>query len=223
LCANKYFIVALKGEMNLTILEQVIFNISVLLSFLAPIDNLTEVDTLQPDVYPHVYIVPQHELALATCGCPCEISGAYLGKQFIGGYTAHTIVMGGVVNKLGDPLFTPNDKDWQGVLFHELDHHRQFLNGDMEITKDLDDEALEFYVELMEEKTYQNQNQFLLFNRMPTMNVEDGAMESTQWAAGETVCKSGVKPIPNDEKPDILDLVEFYDMGLIEIYRNKYH
>lgn len=207
----------------MTILEQIIFNVSVLLSLLAPMDNITEVETLQKDVYPHVFIIPQDELALATCGCPCDIAGAYLGKNHIAGYEAHIIIMGGVRDMDGEPMFTPNDKDWQGVLFHELDHHRQFLNGDMEIVRYADDEVLEFYVELMEEMTYQHQNRFLLINNVPTIDTSHGAQDSTKWASGETNCAPGFTPIPEDESHDLLNLIEFYDTGLIDVYRSKYH
>jgi len=212
-------------------IETVINSLIVLLSLLSPIEDFTSEQQLAKDVFPHVYIVPQEELALSVCGCPCSIGGSYLFKRYVGGIEAHTIVMGGIdmdYHFLGHDVSVvfPDTPNWNSTLFHELQHHRQVLAYDLYELEDTikdDDEVTKFVHQYMEEEAYMVQNEYNKMMGLPPLEIDYHTSNSMSWSAGESKCAPGVIPIPEEERFDLIDLIEFYDEGMIKVYTDKYH
>ena len=212
-------------------IESLIQSLVMILATLSPIEGFSPEQQLESGVFPHVYIVPQEELAMVACGCPCAATGAYLGRQYVGGIESHIIVMGGIekdfvfLEEEASVVFT-NTPYWHAVLYHELDHHRQFLSTDFETLAkqyEHDREVAMFVRLLMEEEAYVHHNDYHMIVGLPPLQIKGKVSDSLSYASGEKTCPPGVIPIPPEERFNILDLIEFYDEGMIKIYTDKYH
>lgn len=202
----------------MTILENIILSISMVLSVIAPSKEVSYEMQTSPEYFPHVYVIPQQELALAACGCSCNVGGVYTGFEYMDGMYAMTLIMGGTPDAK-----IPMDNAWNSVLFHELDHHRQQLSGRMNGSDQYDEEWLMEFRQEMEQEAYMHQNGFNLMYGLPIEDVRTRTDKSTHMSEGTAECADGSTPIAYENRPRLLDLVEFYDDGMIEVYRKNYH
>ena len=212
-------------------IESIIQSLVMFLAVLSPVDGFNPEQQLEKEVYPHVYIVPREELTMAVCGCDCDIGGMYLGKRYVGGEIVHTIIMGGIERNftfLGQNISVlfPDIPQWKAVLYHELDHQRQFLSYNLEEQYSQyfgDEEVEELLHQIMEEEAYEHQNEFLMVSGLEPIKIDKSVSNSMNWSSGVNTCSPGVTPIPEDKRFNLLDLIEFYDEGMIKIYTEKYH
>lgn len=201
----------------MTVLEDLISFALVLISILSPSPEVSSDDLLKQENYPHVYVIAQEDLAMSVCGCPCGVSGLYVGVQDVDGVVGQTIIMGGTSDGY---MFTSNN--WTSGLFHELIHLRQNIEGKMAFTPYLNKEELaELHVEL-ERDAYMHENIFRMVYNLPLHNPDDMANHSTELTTGQAKCFKGYTPIPKKERLNPVDLIMFYDEGIIEVYRNNW-
>jgi hypothetical protein len=202
----------------MTLIENMVYGLVNILYLLSPVDNLTVQEQLQSEVYPHVYIVPQQELALAVCGCPCNSTGIYLGKMTIDNVTGYTIVVYGTLDGL-----IPLSNYWYSSLYHELVHHRQDLLYNFVQYNDLMnfEKGIRIMMhDLVEKDAYFNQNYFNFL-----LGIEDVRKEyitnSVQISFNEVNCGINQK-LDEKDRPDIVDLIRKYNQSILALYRTKY-
>lgn len=201
----------------MTMLEDLISFIMILMSVLTPSQEVTLKELSKQENYPHVYVVSQEELAMAACGCPCDVGGAYIGIANIDGVVGHTIIMGGDPD--GNMLNTPV---WNAILFHEIDHVRQAVEGKYDFVEYMTEEEQKEHRAEMETEAYIHQNAFHMMYRLPPKPIDEHTAFSMAMAAGTPDCYPGYSPIPEEERHNALDLIMFYDQGMIDIYRKKW-
>ena len=201
----------------MTILEETIGFIMVLMSSLTPSQEVTLEELTLQENYPHVYVISQEDLALAACGCPCDVGGAYIGKANIDGVVGRTVVMGGDPD--GNMITLPA---WNAILFHEIDHVRQDVEGKYDFVDYMNEDEQKEHRAEMETEAYVHQNSFHMMYGLPIKDVSDHKDFSMAMAAGDAQCYPGYEPIPEEERHNIYDLIMFYDEGMIEVYRKKW-
>jgi len=206
----------------MTILEEVVFLILTTLSSFSPISNLDENDFMSPLTYPHVYVIPEADFQMAACGCPCGLSGAYLGRVRIDDFMAYTIVMSGI-ERDEEVLVPYKNPFWKSILFHETVHYRSDVKGELEYVNGLSDEDMRVKRIEYENEAYILQNGYNALNGMPLLNVDEATDHSIAQADNTNYCYPGYEPIPEEDRPNMLTLIEFYDDGMIDIYKKKYH
>lgn len=201
----------------MTILEDIISYTLLLISMLSPPSETTIEDLHMQENYPHVYVVAADDLAMSVCGCPCDVGGLYIGKQYIDGVVGRTIVIGGT----RDGKMILDDNHSSG-LYHEFIHLIQDIEGKMAPAKTMDAEQLsELHIKL-ETEAYAKENTFRTTKGLPLHDLSAMSNHSTELTTGQARCFEGYSPIPKEDRPRLLDLIEFYDHGMIEIYRNKW-
>lgn len=205
----------------MSILEEVIFIVATLLATIS--GDITTEELLSSRNYPHVYILPEKEFELAVCGCSCDIIGTYIGTNYIDGDYVHTIVMKGFLNEDNEIRF-PNTQYWNSVLFHEMVHFKQRLDGKFNLVGGLNNEDTKKARKEFETEAYVLQNianQLWGINEIP---IDYGVNNSLSTSRTHTSnCLNNEESIPSDQRPYIIDLIEFYDDGMIEIYKEKHH
>lgn len=201
----------------MTILEDIISFTLLFISTMSPSSETSLGDFGLQENYPHVYVVAKEDLAMSVCGCPCDVGGLYVGKQNIDGVIGRTVIVGGNANGY---LYL-ND-NWSSGLYHELIHLRQDIEGKMDFAGTLDeDELTELHVEL-EKEAYSEENLYRIVKGLPPHDLSKMSNHSTELTTGQAKCFEGYSPIPKEERPRLLDLIEFYDDGMIDTYRNKW-
>lgn len=205
----------------MSILEEVIFIVATVLATIS--GDVTTEELLSPLNYPHVYILPNKEFELVVCGCSCDVHGTYMGSNYIAGDYVPTIVMKGLFVKNNEVQF-PNNRYWHSILFHEMVHFKQGLDGRFDLIQGLNEEDFNKAREEFENEAYVLQN---IANRLwgiEEINTTEGVKNSLSVSNEKTFkCINGEIPIPKEERPNIIDLIEFYDEGMIEIYKEKHH
>ena len=204
----------------MTLIESTVISLISLLTVLTPVEDITFVELTLPTNLPHVYIISKDDFEQTFCGCPCDLDGMFTGIQTINNVVGPTLLMKG--NKEGEMIQSPI---WNGVLYHELIHYRQWLQGKFtneDYEKKITSKNLKLRTEI-EREAYIGQNDFFALNGIPALNVEHMTHMSIMGASGQVKCSNGSIPSSgrNRLNPENIILKSKFNRELNKIYRDR--
>lgn len=207
----------------MTLIESTVLALLTILTLLTPADDVSFKELTSPANLPHVYVLPKNDFEMSICGCPCQAEGVFAGIQEVNKVTGSVLIMKG--NENGHMYVQFRNPQWDSVMYHELIHYRQMLQGKFsedDFKPEITDEHIE-YRKQIEREASEGQNDFNAYVGLPPIDVEKSVYHSTMAASGKVECLDGSEPNPKRSVEEIEEVIlkTQHNRDLNEIYRKR--